>query len=364
MLIGRLRNESFRALAESVSTICQAVLINEKSANVSIDGIINLAFKEFYNERASGQDAIINLLENNLYYAENGTKMNEEMNLKLTGYFAISNYGTAKINDLAINNFQLPMISCGDMARINADNQFSGSLPAENSSFAQILNTSEFNAFNVVLNILKYFNWTLVACLYQSNSYGYTRQELVLNYAGKNSSPKFACNTIFGIEGALKPDNVDLFCNCITQKSTINVLILWMSTEVASLAIHLLKRRCSAAKKWTFIITDDYQSPENYGANANIFKNSLLIRKNGPWDFKSFLQKCQEKAPEAVKQTIRGLLENYYNLAYNCTTEQKSEDFSTCTSNFYSRTEKCICTLDETEQDPYTVNNRERERET
>ena len=43
--------------------------------------------------------------------------------------------------------------------------------------FGQIQTTFDYNTFDATLQILKFFNWTLVANLYQSNTYGYKQTE-------------------------------------------------------------------------------------------------------------------------------------------------------------------------------------------
>lgn len=358
--IGAIRNESLEAIAESLTSICQAVLINQKAANVSIDGIINLAFQEYTDWISSGQEAIMSLLSNNFYYSKNGNKVSKRNNFDIAGFLTNSNYGTAKINSLPLNDYGIPSISAGDLGRGNPDNQFSGQFPAMNRSFAQVMSTFDYNSFDAVLDILKYFNWTLVGNLYQANTYGYNRQQSVLDYASKNSVPNFACNIIFGLELSLnntEAENVlDDFCFCVTDKAIINVIVLWMSTSAALPAITILRRRCSAAKKWTFIITDDFQTPQNILANNEAFQYSLLVRNNGPWSYKDFLKNCKNNLPENVKPTIDVILKNFYKLYYGCELEPPAnETLPQCVQNFFNRTERCICTLDETEEDPYTV---------
>jgi hypothetical protein len=344
---------------ETLPSICQAELINKKKAQVSIEGIINLVFEEFHDQRSSGQDAILSLLSNNLFFNENNTRVNQRYAVNLTGLFSVSSFGTARINSLITNNFGLPFVAAGDFGRTSADNQFSGGFPAENTTFAQVINTIEFNSFNAILAILNHFNWTLVANLFQANTFGFNRQQNVLDYSAQNSSPIFTCGFIFGIPQINETgvfDVIDLFCRCVNLKPTINVVVLWMSTSGAFFAIKSLKEKCSSAKKWTFIVADDFQSPVNYSADKSVLNNSLLLRNNGPWDFEAFLQNCQDNSSPETKKLIISLIKDFYLSVFKCQYYvEGEEEISTCSENIEKRTSACSCTLNEISEDPYIV---------
>lgn len=358
--VGRVRNSSLEAIAESLTSICQAVLINQKVTNFSIDGVINMLFQEYDDAPGSGQNAIISLLSNN-YYFPNGSAVNSRDDVNITGFITNSNYGTAKINSLPFNDFIIPSVSAGDLGRGNPDNRFSGQFPAMNRSFIQVMSTFDYNSFDAVLDVLKYFNWTLVGNMYQSNTYGYNRQQSVLNYAAQYPTPDFACSVIFGAEGNLLFSDTkkiaQSFCKCVTDKDTINIIVLWMSTSAALPAIFALRKECSAAKKWTFIIADDFQTPTNFADTSELFQYSLLVRNNGPWSYKNFLRDCRANLPASAKPAVDQLLQNYYKIAYKCEIIPPSNQTLTqCLETDYDkRTVPCICTADETETDPYTV---------
>ena len=351
-------NETVQSFAEILTTICQVELINKKRAQVSVDGIINLVFQEFFDPRSSGQQAILNLLSNNLYFTENDTKVNQFYDINLAGLFSPSTFGTSKINSFVSNYYGIPLVSTGDYARLNPDNRFSGYFAAENATFAQVLNSFEFNSFDAVLQILNNFNWTLVGNLFQANTYGYNRQQSVLDYDAQNSEPIFACGFVYGTtELSQKYEKfiIDSFCNCVQSKASINVIILWMTTTTAFSAIKSLRNRCSAANKWTFIISDDIKSFVNYIPDKEIFQNSLLLRSNGPWDFQGFIQDCQEYASPENNKIILSLLEDVYSLAYKCKLNPE-EDIPTCPDSIQDRKSVCACTNKEIIYDSYAVN--------
>jgi hypothetical protein len=345
--------------SETLPSICQAELINKKKAQVSMEGIINLVFQDFIDQRSSGQDAILSLLSNNLFFNENNTRVNQRYAVNLTGLFSVSSFGTARINSLITNNFGLPFVAAGDFGRTSADNQFSGGFPAENTTFAQVINTIEFNSFNAILAILNHFNWTLVANLFQANTFGFNRQQNVLDYSAQNSLPIFTCGFVYGIPQITEnggTDIIDRFCRCVDLKSTINVIVLWMTTGAAYSAVESLKEKCSSAKKWTFIVADDFQSPVNYSADKSVLNNSLLLRNNGPWDFEAFLQNCQDNSSPETKKLILSLIKDFYLSVFKCQYYvEGEEEISTCSENIEKRTSACSCTLNEISEDPYIV---------
>ena len=312
----------------------------------------------------SGQEAEMNLFENSLYNTTNDSKVNQEINVELTGFISASNFGTARINSLISNDFQFPYVTAGDFGRNDPDNKFSGNFPAEKDHFVQILATLKYSSFQAVLAVLNHFNWTLVGNLYEPNTYGYIQQQYVLDYSSKYTSPIFTCNSVFSVTFDFVADPVEKntisdYCYCVTSKSTINVVVLWMSTSTAYGAIRSLQKRCSASKKWTFLITDDFQTPTNFFPDSNVFQYSLLIRNNGPWDYKTFIKSCKDNANPTAKETLTSLLKNYYKLEYLCEFEPNPEEnLKTCPVNLLERrqrNETCVCTLDEFITDPYAV---------
>lgn len=360
--VGDWRDYSLNGLSTSFTSICQAIFINSKNNPITINGTINLVIQEYNDARGSGQSSSLRILANNLYHSTNDTRLNNQTNVNLGGFFSNSNFGTAKINSLVSNDFGLPFITSGELGRENPDNQFSGLFAAMNATFAQIQATSIYNTFNSTLQVLKHFNWSLVGNIYQANTYGYNRQKSVLEYSSRFDSPKFACNALFGISGLIKigsgSKEVKLFCQCVTEKSKISVIILWMTTLSAYATIALLKKVCPS-EKWTFIITEDFQNPGNFIPQSNeLAKNSLFIRNNPPVSVKDYVTECQDLASPEEKETLKTLLSYFYKIVYNCRLypDSSSENFKTCVNNVDERGDgNCYCSFDETEIDPYAV---------
>lgn len=362
--VGQVRNNSLIDIADSFALICQAIFINSKNYPITIDGNINIIVQEYNRILGSGQNAALQVLSNSLYFVANNTKLNSEMNIELGGIISNANFGTAKINSFASNDYGLPFISAGDLGRGSPDNQFSGSFEGMNLTFGQVQTTEYYNTFNATLQVLKHYNWTLVATIFQANTYGYTRQQSVLDYSSNNYSPQFTCNSIFGNLQSLAENSVNfakVFCKCVNSKATIEVIVLWMSTSSAYVVSNLLRTYCSAAKKWTFIVTDDFQTPLNYDSNLDhLLRYSFLIRNNGPWNVKAFSQKCQDLAPPEAKEALNSLFNTYYKAVYNCELfpTVENENFKTCSNDLATLKERdgrCLCSANETDLDPYSV---------
>lgn len=353
------QEDSLENLGKSMMIVCQADMINRKTAQIAFDGTMNIAFKDYTGRRGSGQDAIIDLLSNSLYYKNNNSRLSSKFDL--TGFMGISDYGTNEINSLATDEYAIPFLSNGDSARSNADNEFVGYIPAENYSFFDILNTEYYTSFNVILQLSEYFNWTMLGNLYEETNYGYTRQRSVITYSGYESTPIFTCNNIvpnFDTNRSVANSTFDDYCECIKSKETIQVTILWMSSPLAIEVISYLRENCSGSRKWTFVITNDYQNVAVYYRNyAQVFDSTLLLRNNGPWDIKSYIKDCNENASPEARETIQELIGSYYKIAYNCyISDNESYDVEKCSEKIFDRNVTCKCTGNEFNQDQYAVN--------
>lgn len=356
---GLVSAEAFN-IGESLSAICQAELINQNKTEYSINGIINLAFQDYKSVQSSGQAAILTLLTNNIKGNSNFSSL-RPYSINLTGYFGVSDFGTSKINSMAGNDFEIPFITAGDLARSNPDNQFSGNFPFQNTTFFQILDTSEYNIFSAVIQLLNYFNWTLVGSVYQANTFGYSKQRQAADYSAINSTPLFACNMVYYFKFILESEvsliqqSVKNFCRCVTDKAVMQVIVLWMSSTAAINFITILKKGCKAAKNWTFIVSDDLQSPASLIGPSNELENALLIRTNGPWNYKSFVENCLANSSPLAIDTIKATLNKFLLLYYNCKLRAE-EGMQKCQNTGGQTESSCWCDLDILDSDPYSVN--------
>ena len=303
----------FITTGQVVAVICQADKINRKAANISFNGIMNIAFQDYKTLNGTIQNAAMSLFSNNLYFANNNSRLNNN-GLDITGFFSVSDFGTAKINSMITNQFLIPTIEAGNSASLNPDNDFVGAFAPSNATFFNLLDSFEYDTFSAVIQLLSYFNWTMVGNIFASDSYGYEHQDQVLLYASSNKTPIFACNYIipsFRQNQTLSAEVLQTYCDCINYKSTIQLTILWMGTESALPVIEVLRGGCSGADKWTFLITSDYGTPFNPGNVVSPIANTLLFRKSGPGSFDEYVEDCLEHASEQAMESIQDFAKDY-----------------------------------------------------
>lgn len=345
----------FLSLGQMIANICQADLINRNKTEFSFKGAINLIYQDYKSIQSSGQAAILSILSNDLEGGDDSFQNIRKYSANITGFVGINDYGTAKINSLATNNFGIPTLSAGDLARSNPDNDFSGFFSAERTTLLQIYNTLNYNSFTAILDILKFFKWGLVGNIFTSNNYGYERQMNVDDFSANFSFPIFACQTLFYSDLQTNNDSgLNNFCKCINEKSKIQVIILWMGTPSAISVILKLRNLCDQSKDWTFIIAEDFQTPLNYTPFNEVLKNSLLLRANGPWDVPSFIDDCLDGASPSTKLLIHELIEDFTLTGYNCTSLH-DDKLEKCKSLYQNKNKLCFCPKILFASDPYIV---------
>jgi hypothetical protein len=351
------------SVSRSIAAICQADFINSKSAAVSMSGIINIAIQTYFNEDNSGMNAIMNIMENDLFFTANGTRMKDENVSSVTGFFSLNSFGTTIINSKVANFFEIPTISVGDSAQASVDNSIANPFPAQNYTFYDILYSIDYRDFNAVVDICNFFNWTLVGNLFDADTYGFTRQLEVLTFSDTMSIPIFTCSYLvrsvkFSQQspGTTNQETaISDYCACINELSLAQVTILWMSTSAAISVISYVKKTCKNADKWTFLVTDDSQSPIAYVSNRQeVLANVLLLRNNGPWNWKGFVEDCQRNASPAAQSAIESLIPTYFRLAYNCIIDDEG-DLEICPDSLMDRASVCQCNGRELAEDPYAV---------
>lgn len=198
--------------------------------------------------------------------------------------------------------------------------------------------------------------------LFNADTYGFIRQQEVLTYSATSSVPTFTCSYLVQgfelLDESLSNYNQRLirgYCLCMDEISVAQVTLLWMSTSTAIKVIALIQQLCHSAKKWTFLVTDDVQISLDYtSVSQRVLKNVLLLRNNGPWNLKGFIDECQANASPTALTAIDNLVPEYYRLAYNCEIDPQ-EVLEKCPSSLLDRTTVCKCEGNEIANDPYTV---------
>lgn len=357
--IGLGKTDAIVQSGKAIAVICQADRVNRGVYDKGFEGTINLAFENFQDGASEGQRTALNLFANNLFFTANNSKVSSiKDNFGVGGMINLGIYSTSILNSDITNFYGIATISAGDTARTNPTENFIDPFRFQNITFFDILNTQNFDTFSATLELLNYFNWTLVGAVYVSDFYGYSQQAQYLTYSAEKSTPDFACQSLitFSVaEISIDPSSLGDFCNCINDINTIQVITLWMSTLAATTTIEYLRHNCNSADKWTFIVTNDFLPPNVYEKSIGILNNSLLIRDSGPWNYQQYIDDCETNSSEEAKKVVIPLIDKYYVEAYKCDPNRDS-DLPECDTELQNRGEPCKCTFNEFNTDPYAVN--------
>ena len=90
---------------------------------------------------------------------------------------------------MVVGGLGVPFINAGDFARSIPDNIYGAAAETSKREVFQIYDTGEYNTFQAAVQVLDYFNWTLVGNLFIANSYGYNRQRLIQEYSNEHATP-------------------------------------------------------------------------------------------------------------------------------------------------------------------------------
>lgn len=344
------------------AAICQAEQINQGLTNVNIQGNINILIQKLNGLMGSGQQASMSIFENNLFNASTNLPIYGNQTIPLLGIFGFAGAETSQINSLITEGFGVPFVSAGTRSDVDPDNKILLEFGPTNSTFYETRETVIYTSFQAAVDTLNYFNWTVVGTIFQDNAYGYRRQANVQLHQSLSATPDFVCTeifTFFQLKDGVGNQRLADFCRCITDKSEISVIVLWMAISEAGITISSLKSQCPAAKKWTFLITYDNDFQVNNDFISDIFKNSLLLRQFNNWNFKGFASNCIETASPRTKMILQQLQTDIYAEAYNCELTNTNSG-KVCQLPFFERfrnNETCTCTETEFNEDIYTVRN-------
>lgn len=342
------------------AAVCQADKINQGLAVVDINGTINLIAQAFLIPDNSSQQATMSLFENNLYNYSTNEPAYGNNSIPIGGFFGFLGTGSLQINSAITNGYLFPFVFAGTQTSLDPDNNFIGSSPSDNKTAFQIRDSVVYNSFLSVLDLLEYFNWTLVGNIYQDNSYGYTMQQNVQIFQSKSFLPNFACSEIFSTDIAFNLNGefdatFSRFCSCVEAKAKISVIVLWMTSTLASETMIALHSRCPASKEWTFIITNDVAYDFDYAYSKDIMKNSLILRQFGEWNFNEFMQDCLNNASAEAEPILKELSDQLFT-SYLCLEPNNSTLYTEyCPEDVSKRNSTCICIGTEVENDAYTV---------
>ena len=334
-----------------VAAICQADKLNRKQySEINFNGIINIAAQEYALPDQIGQFASMSLYKNSLYNVTTRQQLPSNNIYNLAGFFGALGSEINKIRAEISSGTAIPFVDPGTIDLFNFNFKTSVKSRSENRTYYQIRDTSIYNSVNVVINIMKAYNWTICGNIYQDNVLGLNAQQEIQTYASKYSSPIFTCNEIVTDEDLSKISNsqfITNYCTCMNNIRTLTVINLWTDPIAAYSLIADFKKKCSSASKYVFIMTGESKLlPEKF-YETEIFKTALLIRTFGQWNFSAYIDEClatsSPQAVTAVSSVINEVLLN----SFNCYAGSENSTLPLCPEFVFERTQPCICSGNE-----------------
>lgn len=334
-----------------IAAICQADQINQKLYPAgNFIGTINLAVQDYTIEDAFGQNAAIQLILNNMYNKSSGGMASKDNIQNLAGYIGTVSSGRNRINADVSAGFALPMVNPGSLIQLDPANDFSIFPGAENRTFFSIRGTILYSNINAFTDLMKAYNWTIGANIFQNSISGLTSQQGIQTYSSLFSSPIFTCNSILTADDSLLDDTyfVD-FCKCVGKINELNVIGLWAAPPISYEIIRKIKKNCGGADKFIFVVEGEVEVTnldDNLYNDDVSFKASFIIKSYGPWNFTSYLDNCIETGSQQAKVAIKTLLEDVLKQSFNCykNIPENLVDLLPCSNDVFNRAVPCLCT--------------------
>jgi hypothetical protein len=348
-----IKSSPYSYAGGQIAAICQADKLSRGAyPPINFTGLVNLIIQYFDRDDPVGQNSAIRTLSNSLYNKTTNTPLSSEGIENLAGFIGSISSGENRINAAVSSGFALPFINPGTLNLISPSDRFTFVSKAESRSFYSIRDTFEYSDFNVLLNLMQAYNWTIGANLFENNVFGFTLEQQVQAYASENSSPIFTCNEIIALDNFDTDQFYTDYCNCMTNINKLNLLSLWMSPIFAYKFIKEFKKKCKAAENFVYVVPSESEPfPSELYYDDSSFKSVFIIRSFGGLNFSSFLSVCLDTSSQSAINSMNLIKkELFLNIFFCVETTGESSDLIECKDDIFNRTELCICTG--TEFDP------------
>lgn len=340
--------------------VCQADFINQKLyPEVNFNGTINIAIQSYGSDDSVGQYSTIKLLSNSLYNSTSGQALTSSEIFNIAGYFGVTSSGINRINSAALTGYAIPFINPGTIDQADVEDNFAISNYAEIRRFYDVRDTSLYTSFNVLLDLMSAYNWSICSNIFQDNMFGFAAQQYVQIYSTLNQNPIFTCNRIFTPNEKDNSDFVQEICNCWANIDILRIVSLWTDPITAFNLIREFRAKCKIAKNIIFIVSGVSEPlPSQIYYNTEDFKTTLIIRTFGPLNVTSYLSKCLQVSNPQARTVINELIDFNLEKQFNCFRKNDSNSYlPACPTSLFNRIEPCLCTGSEynPEENPFAV---------
>lgn len=344
--------------------ICQADRINQNLYQPvnNFNGTINIAVQRYDKDDIVGQYATMQLWSNSLYNSTTGKAISSYGISNLMGFFGVPSSGNNRINSGVIAGSLIPFINPGTVDQADPEDKFAISGELENRTYYSVRDTLIYSPVTVVIDLMKYYNWTISGNIFQDNILGFTAQQYIQSYASVNYFPIFTCDRILTPIDTIQNNFITDFCECMTNIKTLRVVNVWLSPILAFGLIADMKKKCEASKDFIFIVSGDSDTlPLRLSNDPETFKSTFIIRSYGPLNVTEYFEECSATATPQAKKTVDALIESDLERQFKCYKKNDTNgNLPTCTLTDIKNRQPCLCDGTEynPEKNPYVVSSK------
>lgn len=216
-----------------MAAVCQADKLNQKlNTPINFTGIINFAIQNYSNYDQIGQYAALELQKNDLYFNENGDSLSNYNIDNFAGYMGLTSSGINRINAEVSAGFAMPFINPGTLDQLDPEDNFAIFSAVENRTLFSVRDSIVYSNNNVIIKLMKAYNLTLAANIYENNVLGQIGQQSIQVYQSLYSKPIFACNSILTNQILSDTEYYVNFCRYVDGINYLKVIKCFEHTQL------------------------------------------------------------------------------------------------------------------------------------
>ncbi len=309
------------ATSATLAAFCQINLINKGLAGPKIKGDLNFKVYDCELPQQNTQYFVLKLLENSLYNMSTKQPLipgNDSE--KLGVLFHSQAIGNVRAGYGVIDFFGIPYLDYGTVGLNGYENSVLQTRRFSNTVLYSLRLTQNFTIASAVFEVLNFYNWTLVASLFEQTSFGSYMLSIVQSLPVQSSNISFVCNRQTSPNRLAKGNPfIPNFCSCVKKFDEIQVIVLWGEFAFADHVASSIKSQCSGFDNILFLIADDSDILYPLTNYPFSLENALWINSDGLNRFEQFLRNCTESlASEEQELVLQGLIDTYFLLEKGC----------------------------------------------
>lgn len=254
------------------------------------------------------------LVENSLYNVTTNQALIPGNDSEKLGVVLLSQaLGNVRAGYAITDYFAIPFLDYGTQGQNGFENSHLKSKRLRNTVLYSLRLTQNFTMANAVFEVLKFYNWSLVASIFEQSEYGSQMLSIVQDVSATFSTT-FVCNKQTNVF-RLSPNNgfIRNYCACVERYDKIGVIIIWGRIDYANRVANAIKTQCSGYDNMFFLVADDsdllYPEPR---VDFSL-QNSLWVNSAGPAKYGEFLKSCLSAIDGQEAQKLVQYISDAYN---------------------------------------------------